>query len=87
MSLMRVRVYFERRDLWIGVYIDRNHVYVCLLPTLVIRFDRRRHRHKWRQNVAWSHLMRCDSCGEARDKTAEDVVDETIAYLKRGTAK
>lgn len=50
---MKLSCYFEPRDLWVGVYWDRRclthckcatcsgrkalHVYVCLLPTLVIR--------------------------------------------------
>lgn len=37
----RVRVQFEPRDLWIGVYWDKRvlllNVYVCLLPMLPIR--------------------------------------------------
>lgn len=45
------------------------------------------HVHAWRRNVAWSHLMRCDGCGADRPITSEDVIDETIAYIKRGTAK
>jgi hypothetical protein len=36
---MRVKVFFAWFDLWIGVYIDRPRriVYVCPLPTLVIK--------------------------------------------------
>lgn len=37
---MRWEFKFEPRDLWVGVFWDRRHdglhIYVCLLPTLVI---------------------------------------------------
>lgn len=36
----RVRVYFEPRDVWVGVYVSEDAVYVCLLPCLVIRWRR-----------------------------------------------
>ena len=38
--LRRFRVYFEPRDWWIGVYVAPKAVYLCPLPTLVIRFAR-----------------------------------------------
>jgi len=38
--LRRIRVYFEPRDWWVGVYVSTTHVYVCPLPTLVVRFAR-----------------------------------------------
>lgn len=41
-----VRVLFEPRDLWLGVYWDRRPgalvVYVCVLPMLPIRIEVRR---------------------------------------------
>ncbi len=37
-----VRVYFDFADWWIGLYIGPNHLYLCLLPTVVIRIRRRR---------------------------------------------
>lgn len=39
--MRRLRVYIEPRDLWIGVYVARDAVYVCPLPTIVIRWRRR----------------------------------------------
>ena len=36
----RVYVYFEPRDLWVGAYVAEDAVYVCILPTLVIRWRR-----------------------------------------------
>lgn len=27
-------------------------------------------RHRWRPNVAWSHLQRCDGCGTDRPATS-----------------
>lgn len=41
---MRVRVYLEPRDAWIGAYVAPDAVYVCPLPFVVIRFDRTRVR-------------------------------------------
>lgn len=46
---VKVKIYFEPRDLWIGVYWDRKgsiltHVYVCLVPCLPIRFTWRHER-------------------------------------------
>lgn len=36
-------IYLDPRDWWIGVYIAPNAIYICPLPTLVIR----RQRRKW----------------------------------------
>ena len=36
----RWRVYLEPRDIWIGVYVARDAIYVCPLPFLVIRWQR-----------------------------------------------
>lgn len=34
----RVRVMFEPRDLWLGVFVDtaKKRIYVCLLPCLPV---------------------------------------------------
>lgn len=36
---LKIRFFFAWYDLWIGVYVDRDNqaVYICLLPTLVIK--------------------------------------------------
>ena len=39
-GVSRLRVYFEPRDAWIGVYVAPKAVYVCPLPFLVIRWQR-----------------------------------------------
>jgi hypothetical protein len=36
----RLRVYFEPRDVWVGVYVAEDAVYVCPLPCVVIRWQR-----------------------------------------------
>jgi hypothetical protein len=41
----RVEVYFDRRDLWIGVYVSEQAIYLCPLPVLVVRISR---GPKWR---------------------------------------
>lgn len=35
-----MKVYFDFRDWWIGLYIGPNHLYFCIL-TLVLRVKRR----------------------------------------------
>lgn len=37
----RWQVYFEPRDWWIGVYIAPQAIYVCPLPTVVFKYNRR----------------------------------------------
>ncbi len=37
----RIKIYFEPRDLWVGVYLARPHVFICPLPCLVIRWTGR----------------------------------------------
>lgn len=37
----RVTVYLDLRDWWIGVYRGEHSVFVCPLPTVVIRFQRK----------------------------------------------
>lgn len=32
-----VQVYLEPRDVWVGVYVSEDAVFVCLLPMLVIK--------------------------------------------------
>ena len=39
--MSRLRVYIEPRDAWVGVYVAPRAVYVCPLPFLVIRWQRR----------------------------------------------
>lgn len=36
----RVQVYFEPRDVWVGVYVAVDAVYVLLVPCLVVRWRR-----------------------------------------------
>lgn len=38
--MKRLRIYLYWRDLWVGVYVAEDAVYVCPLPTLVIRWQR-----------------------------------------------
>jgi len=37
-----VKVYIDWDDWWIGVYRGPRHVYICPVPCVVIRIDRRR---------------------------------------------
>jgi hypothetical protein len=36
----RLVAYIEPRDIWVGVYVAEDYVYVCPLPLCVIRIDR-----------------------------------------------
>lgn len=36
--MRRWKLYRDSDDWWIGVYFGPNHVYICPLPTLVIRY-------------------------------------------------
>jgi hypothetical protein len=36
----RVQLYIEPRDVWMGVYIAPDAVYVCPLPLVVVRVAR-----------------------------------------------
>ena len=54
MNTWNKSLYFEKRDLWVGVYWDRKiidvndvacshlalNIYICLLPTIVIHLQR-----------------------------------------------
>ncbi len=37
---MSARIFFEPRDIWVGVFLDRRHaglhVYICLVPMLPV---------------------------------------------------
>lgn len=44
LRLGRLAIYIEPRDIWVGVYVSPDAVYVCLLPMLVLRWDRQRVR-------------------------------------------
>lgn len=41
----RIALTFEPRDIWIGAYVAEDYVYVCPLPLLVVRWER---RDSWR---------------------------------------
>lgn len=36
----RVQLYIEPRDIWVGVYVAPDAVYVCPLPLVVIKLRR-----------------------------------------------
>jgi hypothetical protein len=40
-ALGRLSVYVEPRDAWIGAYVALNAIYVCPIPFLVIKWERR----------------------------------------------
>jgi len=40
----RLLLYIEPRDIWIGAYVAEDYIYVCPLPLLVFRWER---RHMW----------------------------------------
>jgi hypothetical protein len=37
-----MKIYIDLNDWWIGYYRGANHHYVCPIPTLVIRWPRKR---------------------------------------------
>lgn len=37
----RLSIYIEPRDIWVGVYVAEDAVYVCPLPLLVFKWERR----------------------------------------------
>jgi hypothetical protein len=39
----RLRIYLEPRDIWVGVYVAPQAVYVCPIPCLVFRWARAWH--------------------------------------------
>jgi hypothetical protein len=42
-----VKVYVDWRDWWVGVYFGDRGTYICLIPTVVVLFERRnRHGEK-----------------------------------------
>jgi hypothetical protein len=43
LTIGRLQVYVEPRDIWVGAYIAPDAVYVCPLPLLVL---------KWRRSVS-----------------------------------
>jgi hypothetical protein len=51
----RLSVYWEPRDVWVGVYVADRAVYVCPLPTLVVR---------WRRAVSAETVLRWGSSGD-----------------------
>lgn len=48
---MKIRLKWERRDLWVGIYwttdIDTAHVYICLVPCLPIHISWERIEPLW----------------------------------------
>ena len=40
-AIKMIELKWEPRDLWIGVFVGVDAVYICLLPTIVIKLTRR----------------------------------------------
>lgn len=40
LAIGRLAIYVEPRDIWVGVYVAPQAVYVCPLPMLVVRWSR-----------------------------------------------
>lgn len=40
MTIGRLRIYFEPRDAWIGLYVAPSALYFCPLPFLVVKLSR-----------------------------------------------
>jgi len=73
---MRLRIFFAWYDLWVGAYWDRDKraLYVCPIPTVVIRLDLVRRSYKlccygtvfWQSDtrrnafrIAEEHIRKC----------------------------
>jgi len=41
-----ISLYRDKDDWWVGYYRGKTHHYVCLLPTLVIRWDNKKGQQK-----------------------------------------
>ena len=39
--MQRLRIYLEPRDIWVGVYVAPQAVYICPLPFVVFRWHRK----------------------------------------------
>ena len=37
-----MKIYFDANDWWVGLYRGNEHLYICVIPTLVIRIKRNR---------------------------------------------
>lgn len=51
----RLAVYVEPRDIWIGVYVAPDRIYVCPLPLLVFRWSRQ-------GACRWENHDECPGC-------------------------
>jgi hypothetical protein len=40
MTAGRLRIYFEPRDAWSGMYVAKDAIYICPVPFLVLRWQR-----------------------------------------------
>jgi hypothetical protein len=67
-----VKVYIEPNDWWIGYYRGDSHHYVCPLPCIVIRWDRKPPCScaKCSPDYAWFRV--CAVCGNKRCPHAAD---------------
>lgn len=51
----RLAVYIEPENIWIGVYVAPDRVYICPLPLLVFRWSRR-------NACEWENHDECTGC-------------------------
>lgn len=47
----RWRLRIDTRDLWVGAFVDTDYLYLCPLPCVVLRVERRA-TTAWRERVA-----------------------------------
>jgi hypothetical protein len=84
-----MKVYIDRRDWWVGYYRGDTHHYVCLLPTVVIRWRRSLGDAPcWSDGDPWLDWTLVEHQGErwavySRLRPADEVV--TIPMLPPGT--
>lgn len=61
----RLKIYIEPVDIWIGVYIGEDYVYVCPLPCLVFRWARAlasRNLGPTHGHAVWTNPRLCHDC-------------------------
>lgn len=68
-----LKVYFDLRDWWVGVFVDEYHWYICPIPTLVFRF---------RRGFRKEDIVFCKFMDEAHKFKTDKEFREAIEYLQ-----
>ena len=79
---MKIRLEFKPRDLWIGAFLEKEHLWICAIPCFPIHFD-------WSENgvaegIIGKQLSNTESNSNKEVRMPDEKKDMMIEYVECG---